>query len=58
MPPKRRSLRLALARQQLRHGRMAAKPVPDDTDLEKAQQLLLVAQGHPEFAGGELLARR
>ena len=35
---------------------MAAKPVPDDTDLEKAQQLLLVAQGHPEFAGGELLA--
>jgi hypothetical protein len=35
---------------------MAAKPVPDDTDLENARQLLLVAQGHPEFAGGELLA--
>jgi len=35
---------------------MAAKPMPNDTELENAQQLLLVAQGHPEFAGGELLA--
>jgi Prokaryotic E2 family A/ThiF family/Prokaryotic homologs of the JAB domain len=35
---------------------MAAKPVPADTDLENARLLLLVAQGHPEFAGGELLA--